>query len=181
MQLVGIFILQRTFLWQVEVIFLKAWFCRFVCKLAQRFCFYSTSFISLHSYMLINNLDTHSMGLDGFFVTEQIASGLCSHVLRAVRKRDGLSVVLKCYDAENAVPGMFVQTQSGGDEPILREAYFLQKVQGVNGCVKMVDYFFDESRNQFYIKLMKMKYAILNLESLNLSHHNGAYFSCQSI
>nr|CDS15054.1 proto oncogene serine:threonine protein kinase [Echinococcus granulosus] len=93
------------------------------------------------------------MGLDGFFVTEQIASGLCSHVLRAVRKRDGLSVVLKCYDAENAVPGMFVQTQSGGDEPILREAYFLQKVQGVNGCVKMVDYFFDESRNQYVIVL----------------------------
>ncbi|KAH9287039.1 Obscurin [Echinococcus granulosus] len=110
------------------------------------------------------------MDLGGFSVTEQIVGGLCSHVLRAVRKYDGLSVVLKCYDAENAVPGMFVQTHSTGDKPLLREAYFLQKVQAISGCVKMVDYFFDESRNQYVIvleDLTSLGYTRLTQEILN--------------
>ncbi|VDK40417.1 unnamed protein product [Taenia asiatica] len=108
--------------------------------------------------------------MDDFDVVERIAGGLCSRVLRAIRKRDGLRVVLKCYDAESTVPSMFAPIRSGGDEVFLREAYFLKKVQGVNGCVKMLDHFFDAVNNQHVIvleDLISLGYTRLTQEILS--------------
>ncbi|VDM18083.1 unnamed protein product [Hydatigera taeniaeformis] len=118
--------------------------------------------------------------MDGFDVIEQIAGGLCSHVLLAIRKRDGLRVVLKCYDADSTLPGMFVHVRSEGDEPVLREAYFLKKVQSVSGCVKMLDYFFEPLKNQHVIvleDLISLGYTRLTQEILS----NDGFLSESSI
>ena len=93
------------------------------------------------------------MVLDGFTVVEQIAGGMCSQVLRAIRNADGLRVVLKCYDTKNKADGMFAHIPSEGSEPILKESYFLKKVQNVGGCVKMVDFFCDNVHDQYVIVL----------------------------
>ncbi|KAL5111111.1 Obscurin [Taenia crassiceps] len=107
--------------------------------------------------------------MDDFDIIESISGGLCSCVLRAIRKRDGLRVVLKCYDAESKVPGIFTPVRSGDDEVYLREAFFLKKVQSVSGCVKMLDYFFDSTKGQHVIvleDLISLGYTRLTQEIL---------------
>lgn len=105
------------------------------------------------------------MSLDDFAVLEKISGGICANVLRAVRLQDARHVVLKCYEIKTAPPGMFVHIPSEGDEPYLKEAHFLRRTQNVSGCVRMLDYFYDEDQEKYVIVLEDLH--SLGFERLN--------------
>ncbi|VDD81207.1 unnamed protein product [Mesocestoides corti] len=120
------------------------------------------------------------MDVDAFAVTERIHGGVCAQVLRAARKDDGLPVILKCYDAEHLESSMTAYVPSEGERPVLKEAYFLKKLQNVSGCVKMLDYFFDE-RNNIYVIVLEDLCAAGYSKLTQEIHKNDGFLTEASI
>lgn len=126
------------------------WRPRLIIKNLQPF-FQSNCFNLLSSSKMTPN--TTSMNLGAFAVTEQIGDGAFSHVLRAVRKSDSAHVILKCCYIEGLTPNMMMHLASEDGRPIPKEVFFLNKLRNVDGCVKMLDNFYDVSSGQYVIVL----------------------------
>ncbi len=113
------------------------------------------------------------MNLDAFAVTEQIGRGACSQVLRAIRKHDSAHVVLKCCSADSIASNMMTHFASEGGRPILKEVFFLKKLQNIPGCVKMLDHFYDEANNQYVIVLEDLVSTGFTKLTQELLHNDG--------
>ncbi|VDO03939.1 unnamed protein product [Rodentolepis nana] len=118
------------------------------------------------------------MSLDDFAVLERIPGGICSNLLRAVRLLDGRHAVLKCYEINTTPPGIFGNAPSECSEPYLKEAHFLQRIQNVPGCVKILDYFHDKSHDQYVIVLEDLH--SLGFECLNVALASNDKFLTES-